>query len=257
MEGVHVPSSNTVSPPLIPSNTRRCPHCCRSIFDDADSRKLVRRILEEEFGDKDTSPSQVMSAVSNLKRAGLTNRQTLLFKGSNEQYELACKVLPLYQSTLRANNAKDFEDLIGDALCLVTSGAQGMGGAAASGDSSSSSSSSDFTDLASRYRHILVDEWQDVDSSQYNLLVAMSRCASDHAAVNGAGAAGTAGAASLFVVGDSMQTIYRCVIAPSCALLTHPQCPSNALRAPTPPRYTDQLARRRPQVIGNGHSKQN
>jgi len=138
-----------------------------------------------------------MSALSKLKRAGLTNEQRVLYMGGNPQYDMACKVLPLYQRALRENNAKDFEDLIGDALSLFRG----------EDDKGDEQDELRRQEILTRYRHILVDEWQDIDDSQYKLLVQMSR-----GCLCGVGEGSdthvSARQASLFVVGDSMQTIY-------------------------------------------------
>jgi len=78
---------------------------------------------------------------------------------------------------LRINNAKDFDDLIIDTLELLE----------LDGDEGKA--------IKKRYSHVLCDEWQDVDKSQYMLLKLL--VSSD-----------TQNKRSLFVVGDSYQTIY-------------------------------------------------
>ena len=87
-----------------------------SIFDDTEARSLIKRILDERSSmntnyngheEDDTSPSKLLTAISNLKRAGLANENKLIFYGSNPLYMLACEILPLYQESLRLSNAKD------------------------------------------------------------------------------------------------------------------------------------------------------
>ena len=109
-----------------------------TIYDDTDTKKLVRNILTEMNEDlENSSPVRVREAISMLKRECLLDRsssfdnndnnglesktgvgsQQLLFK--DPFYKIVQKVYQQYREALRMNNAKDFDDLVGDTLSLL------------------------------------------------------------------------------------------------------------------------------------------
>jgi DNA helicase-2/ATP-dependent DNA helicase PcrA len=159
-----------------------------SIYDDQDAKRLIRDILTEAGDDPDLhSPSKVKEAISVMKREGLTvlgDKASVVVKASpgegvlfgvnryddeeddtdtvtrlgigggnnNPLYKLAQDVLREYTTALRINNAKDFDDLVVDTYRLLRG------------------QSIESLYLRRRYKHVLCDEWQDVDKIQYALL---------------------------------------------------------------------------------------
>lgn len=87
--------------------------------------------------------------------------------------ESICKVYTLYQKHLRDNNALDFDDLLIEALKLLQRDKEAL----------------DF--YAQKFRYILVDEFQDTNSVQFEII---KHLASFHG--------------NLFAVGDDDQSIY-------------------------------------------------
>ena len=113
-----------------------------TIYDDTDSKKLVRNILTEMKEDLDvSSPVRVREAISMLKRECLLDRSSSFDDYDDESwliesnkssgsrsrrlrfndpfYNVVQQVYQRYREALRMNNAKDFDDLVGDTLALL------------------------------------------------------------------------------------------------------------------------------------------
>jgi ATP-dependent DNA helicase Rep len=89
--------------------------------------------------------------ISLWKNQGLTSAQALAV-AQNDNEQVAAKVMQRYEERLNAFQAVDFDDLIGLPLKLL---------------SSDQETRSKWQD---RFRHILVDEYQDTNAVQYELL---------------------------------------------------------------------------------------
>lgn len=143
-----------------------------SIFDNDDSRKLIKDILKVKNIDKEKySPQAFEAKIGKIKNEGLDPAE---LKSSNNPLEiLAHDVYYAYEDALRRNNAFDFDDLICKVVLLFEK------------------NSEICQKYQSRYSHILVDEYQDVNTMQYRLVKIL-------AASHG----------NLAVVGDDAQSIY-------------------------------------------------
>lgn len=127
-----------------------------TIYDDQDQLVLVKECMEVlGISDKVVSPKAVQHKINQLKNDA---QDPLEFKASPHQF-FESKVAPvarLYESNLRKNNAVDFGDLIYKTYRLFLD-------------------DPDFRELFNeRYRFVLVDEYQDTNSSQYKLLRLMT-----------------------------------------------------------------------------------
>ena len=152
-----------------------------TIYDSHDSRTLIKRIIKEfdaeSFG---LTVSGVAGKISRLKNE-LTDvesyARSINMDDRNEAAFLS--VFREYTRTLQAANAFDFDDLIAQTVFLFRA----------------------FPHVADvyrkKFRHILVDEYQDTNHAQYALIHELTRETHD----------GLPGA-SLTVVGDSDQSIY-------------------------------------------------
>jgi DNA helicase-2/ATP-dependent DNA helicase PcrA len=130
-----------------------------TIYDSADSRALIKRIVKEL--DADTfgfTVSQVAGKVSKLKNE-LQDVESYArganFSDPNEMMFL--EIFRQYTRSLAHANAFDFDDLIGQTVYLFRA----------------------FPQVATRYqrrfRHILVDEYQDTNHAQYSLIRELTR----------------------------------------------------------------------------------
>ena len=171
-----------------------------TIYDSADSRALLKRIIKDL--DADTygfTPANSSSKISRLKNE-LTDADayTSTMNASDPRDRLFAEIFKTYEQELRRANAFDFDDLIGQTVHLFRS----------------------HPDVAAvyqrRFRHILVDEYQDTNHAQYSLIRELTRPIAaeqvDHlvppARSAETDATGQIPAASLTVVGDSDQSIY-------------------------------------------------
>jgi DNA helicase-2/ATP-dependent DNA helicase PcrA len=167
-----------------------------SIYDDADSRRLMTLVCRDlELDPKRFPPRAVQHWVSNQKNE-LRDAEEALRRAENDIERAYADAYARYQARLTEANALDFDDLIMTTVHLFQA----------------------FPDVREayrrRYRHVLVDEYQDTNHAQYALVREL--CAPDPSgadAAGGRGAVGTTdpaavGPGELMVVGDSDQSIY-------------------------------------------------
>ena len=164
-----------------------------AIYDDADQRSVVNRIVKEKkLDDKRYPPRQLLSAIHKHKQEGKTPADV----ERNDYFaDVVAQVFEAYEAALRACNACDFDDLLLHILRLVE--LEAPGGVAFPGDDPAPDDVRHRAGAAirSQFRYVLVDEFQDTNSVQYRLVRALVR---DHV-----------GGGNLAVVGDDDQSIYR------------------------------------------------
>lgn len=143
-----------------------------SLFDDQDQLALLKELTEKQLdGDKDLL-RQLLSSISNWKNDMLTPEQAIAY-AQGEQQQLFAFCFDMYQKQMKAYNALDFDDLIAMPVLLLKTNQEVR------------------ERWQSRIRYLLVDEYQDTNTSQYELvkLLVGERC-------------------RLTVVGDDDQSIY-------------------------------------------------
>ena len=158
-----------------------------SIYDADDSRRLLLMIGKDMGLDtKRYSPRLLANGISNLKNEliGPEEAAADAENATEDLVRIIAEVYAEYQRRLRAANALDFDDLIGETVAVLQA----------------------FPQIGEyyrrRFRHILVDEYQDTNHAQYVLvreLVGTAASQDDEAAVT---------PAELCVVGDADQSIY-------------------------------------------------
>jgi DNA helicase-2/ATP-dependent DNA helicase PcrA len=144
-----------------------------TIFDADDSRTLIKRILKRLNADpKQYSPRGVASTISMHKNNSITPEQAVIAAMTPFEEKVA-EAYGLYVTQLKEMGAMDFDDLIGKSVELLE----------------------EHRDIqerySSRFRHVLVDEFQDTNPLQLLMVRALS-------AVHG----------NLCAVGDDDQSIY-------------------------------------------------
>ena len=156
-----------------------------SIFDESDAQSLVKNIIVNQLNldDKKFEPRSVRYAISNAKNKGWSPRE-LEQEQPNFRGRVIANVYSLYQDKLAENNAVDFDDLIWLPVQLFRQNEQIR------------------AYWHKRFRHILVDEYQDTNRTQYDLLRLL--------VTNGESAElfDEWDYRSVFVVGDADQSIY-------------------------------------------------
>ncbi|WP_372447809.1 DNA helicase PcrA [Pseudarthrobacter albicanus] len=149
-----------------------------SIYDSADSLRLITLVAKNlELDPKRFAPKAIQHKISALKNELIDADSHSSSANYNDPFERAvAEVFAGYTQRLRQANAMDFDDLIAETVYMFRA----------------------FPALADsyrrRFRHVLVDEYQDTNHAQYALV----------REIVGEGP----GAAELTVVGDSDQSIY-------------------------------------------------
>ncbi|MCU4747218.1 MULTISPECIES: DNA helicase PcrA [Streptomyces] len=146
-----------------------------SIYDAADSKRLMALVCRDlDLDPKRFPPKSFSAKVSNLKNE-LIDEETFAGQATDGFEKTLAEAYALYQSRLREANALDFDDIIMTTVHLLQA----------------------FPDIAEhyrrRFRHILVDEYQDTNIAQYTLIREL---------------VGTEEPGELCVVGDADQSIY-------------------------------------------------
>ncbi|HDZ9500289.1 TPA: DNA helicase Rep [Vibrio cholerae] len=122
-----------------------------SLFDDQDQLALLKELTEKQLdGDKDLL-RLLLSTISNWKNDMLTPPQAKA-TAKGEQQQLFAHCFELYQKQMQSYNALDFDDLILLPVLLLRSSEEVR------------------QRWQNRIRYLLVDEYQDTNSSQYELV---------------------------------------------------------------------------------------
>ena len=150
-----------------------------SVYDADDTRRLITLVSRDlDINPKRYTPRGLAAAISNLKNE-LIDPETAKEKAANDFERRTAEVYVEYQQRLELANAFDFDDLIMRTVELLQN----------------------FPAVAEyyrrRFRHVLVDEYQDTNHAQYTLVRELV----------GTGADGVE-PGELCVVGDADQSIY-------------------------------------------------
>ena len=145
-----------------------------SIYDSADSKRLMTLVCREmELDPKRYNPRAILNWVSNAKNE-LLDHEAAASRAGNDTEKIYAEAYGNYQRRLRGANAMDFDDLIMNTVHVFRA----------------------FPEVREvyrrRFRHVLVDEYQDTNHAQYALIREL--CDEPDS--------------DLLVVGDSDQSIY-------------------------------------------------
>lgn len=144
-----------------------------TIYDEDDASSVIKTAIAELGLDvKVTSPAMVRSKISDAKSQLVDSAKYLTMAG-NFITERVARVYELYQKKLNAARAVDFDDLLFYAVKILRDDEEIR------------------ARLQSKYRYVMIDEYQDTNHAQYMLAKIL-----------------TAGHKNLFAVGDEDQSIY-------------------------------------------------
>lgn len=151
-----------------------------TIYDAQDSQRLIQMVLKAQDVDiKRFTPKMVAARISDAKNELIGPARYVELAGKDPVSRIVAAAYVEYDKRMRASNALDFDDLIMRTVELLR----------------------DNPLIAEhyhrRFRHILVDEYQDTNHAQYVLVRALVGDGSDGVEP-----------AELTVVGDSDQSIY-------------------------------------------------
>ncbi|MGH9459951.1 MAG: ATP-dependent helicase [Vicinamibacteria bacterium] len=143
------------------------------IYDEQDRRSVLRRVLQEIGATEREYPlPRLAAAVSARKNAALGGEDSPRWWRSRDR-DVLDRVFARYQTTLQSNEGVDFDDLLVRTVELLEC----------------SEKTRAFAER--RFRHLLIDEYQDTNRVQYRMM----RLLAPHQ--------------NLFVVGDEDQSIYN------------------------------------------------
>ena len=145
------------------------------VYDTVDQKTLIKNIIKEQKLDTKIFPQAYLSSViSKQKEADISPEEYLEINGGEFKNKVIYNVYSAYQRELRKNNAMDFDDLLLNAFHVLKKSPEILSG------------------YQSRFRYIMVDEYQDTNHLQYEIirLLASAR-------------------RNLCVVGDDDQCIYQ------------------------------------------------
>ncbi|MGG7509172.1 ATP-dependent helicase [Plantibacter sp. YIM 135249] len=160
-----------------------------TIYDSGDQRALLKRIIKELEADAyGFTPSNASAKISKLKNELSDVDSYARTINTNDPQEVVfLQIFRKYTKALSDANAFDFDDLISQTVFLFRA----------------------FPHVAAtyqkRFRHVLVDEYQDTNHAQYSLIRELTRAPEPEA---GQFDVLAPEGASLTVVGDSDQSIY-------------------------------------------------
>ncbi|MEU4352014.1 DNA helicase PcrA [Streptomyces sp. NPDC023838] len=150
-----------------------------SIYDAADSKRLMALVCRDlDLDPKRYPPKSFSAKISNLKNE-LIDEETFAGQAVDGFEKTLAQAYAMYQARLREANALDFDDIIMTTVHLLQA----------------------FPDVAEhyrrRFRHVMVDEYQDTNHAQYTLVRELIGPAGQDEAPG-----------ELCVVGDADQSIY-------------------------------------------------
>ena len=145
-----------------------------TIYDTSDQKALIKEALKTlDINEKNFPVGTVMGAISARKNKLETPELAMMNAGSDYREKMIAKIYEKYQSRLKENNAMDFDDLLVNTYLLFKEAPDAL----------------DY--YQSKFKYILVDEYQDTNGAQYKLVEMLAQRYKN-----------------LCVVGDDDQSIY-------------------------------------------------
>ncbi|MGD9933263.1 MAG: ATP-dependent helicase [Dehalococcoidia bacterium] len=160
------------------------------IYDDADQVSAMKRVLEDLHIDpKRYSPRAILSAISSAKNE-LVSVEAYRQRVKSYPEEVVARAWLAYEGVLRRSSALDFDDLLVDVVHMFAQAPEVL------------------EKYAGRFKHVLVDEFQDTNPVQYQIAHALAAgfVGTDMARI-GLDRQGP-GHRNIAVVGDPDQSIY-------------------------------------------------
>lgn len=143
------------------------------ILDEADRLGLVKQAMRQlSISEKSFTPRGVASMISTAKN-DLVDCKEYAALAKLPQQRIVADVYPMYESLRKQTGALDFDDLIGEAVRLLSTVPELR------------------TVWRARFAYVMIDEYQDTNAAQYRLIKLLTNSAQN-----------------ICVVGDDWQSIY-------------------------------------------------
>ncbi len=156
-----------------------------SIYDETDAKSLIKEIVTQDLqlDPKRFDPKKIRWEISNAKNKGILPDK-LEANAEGQRSKLTAQAYRIYRRALAANNALDFDDLLLLPVQLLRQ-------------------NKDTREYwHKRFKHVLVDEYQDTNWTQYELIKLLVTNGENPSLFN------NWNGRSVFVVGDADQSIY-------------------------------------------------
>ncbi len=128
-----------------------------SVYDPGDQKACVKKILKEMNLDaKELPPAYILSTISASKNRGYGAADFERMSDGNFRNKRLAEIFYAYENMLRQNNAMDFDDLLLNTVRLFGKHPEVL------------------ESYRNRFRHIMVDEYQDTNEIQYKMIRALS-----------------------------------------------------------------------------------
>lgn len=151
-----------------------------TIYDSDDSKSVMKSIIKRRNLDKKSiNEKKALSVISANKNALITPSMYAYENEGDYRAKLYAELYTEYQDRLLKSNAMDFDDLIMKTVELFKTDAQAL------------------AYYRRRFSYILVDEYQDTNTAQFELLKLLAEPGPDNSECN------------ICVVGDDDQSIYK------------------------------------------------
>ena len=145
-----------------------------TIYDMDDATRLMKSVIKElNVNDKQFPPKAMLNIISKAKDEMIGPELFTAQAKDHFRDAIIAKIYTKYQASLRSNNAVDFDDIILKTIELFSGHKEVL------------------QKYANRFRYIMVDEYQDTNTAQYNLVKMLA-----------------SGHGNICVVGDDDQSIY-------------------------------------------------
>ena len=146
-----------------------------TIYDSDDSQRMIKNVMGElDISEKQLAPKAVLSDISFAKDKMISPAELRADAGQDYRKKMVAKLYALYQERMKTANALDFDDILVLTVELFEQFPEVL------------------EKYRSRFKYIMVDEYQDTNHVQFRLVSLLSE-----------------GHKNLCVVGDDDQSIYK------------------------------------------------
>lgn len=146
-----------------------------TIYDTDDQKRLIKNIMKENNIDEKMLPVRaITSAISSAKDSLISPAEFKETTGQDYRRQTIAKIYEVYQKKLQSADAMDFDDMINNTVRLFRENPDVL------------------EHYGSKFKYIMVDEYQDTNHAQYELVHLLASCHGN-----------------ICVVGDDDQSIYR------------------------------------------------
>jgi DNA helicase-2/ATP-dependent DNA helicase PcrA len=137
------------------------------IFDESDRLAAIKQVIKKLSIDEKTFPPRLISSLISNAKNELLSPDDYSAVSSSPAEDTAAKVYPVYETTLKTNNALDFDDLINKTVRLLEINQDVR------------------RKWQNQFKYVIIDEYQDTNAAQYKLVKLLTNPKTNNIAVCG------------------------------------------------------------------------